>query len=160
MDVIIKKMETTEEIRGKAFVHWRCWQEVYAGIVKREYLDKMTLDGFEKKAFLWLDNILVAKEDGRVIGFVGYGDHGRELPEIGEITALYLLPEYCGKGVGIRLMEAALEQMKEYPEICLWVFKENKRAIRFYHKCGFHEDGEEKTVPSLEATGIRMILRR
>ena len=160
MDVIIKKMETEEEIRGKAFVHWRCWHEVYAGIVKQEYLDKMTLERFEEKAFQWFDNILVAKEGGRVIGFVGYGALGQERPAVGEITALYLLPEDCGKGIGLRLMEAALEQLKEYPEICLWVFKENKRAIRFYHKCGFHEDGEEKIVPDLEAAGIRMILTR
>ena len=160
MDVIIKKMETAAEIRGKAFVHWRCWHEVYAGIVNQEYLDKMTLENFEEKAFLWLDNILVAKESDRVIGFVGYGEHGRESPAIGEIFALYLLPERCGKGIGLRMMETALEHLKEYPEICLWVFKENKRAIRFYHKCGFHEDGMEKTVPGIEAAGIRMILRQ
>ena len=160
MDIIIKNMETEAEILGKAFIHWRCWHEVYAGLVNQDYLDKMTLGKFEEKAFLWLDNILVAKEGDRVIGFVGYGDHGQEQPATGEIFALYLLPEYCGKGIGLRLMEAALEHLKEYPEICLWVFKENKRAIRFYQKCGFHADGAEKFVPGIEAAGIRMILKR
>lgn len=160
MDIIIKKMETAAEIRGKAFVHWRCWHEVYTGIANQEFLDKMTLEKYEEKAFLWLDNILVAKEADRVIGFVGYGAHSQEPFAIGEIFALYLLPEFWGKGIGLRLLEAAFEQMKECPEICLWVFKENKRAIRFYRKCGFCEDGTEKTVPGIEAAGIRMILKR
>ena len=160
MDIIIKKMETDAEIRGKAYVHWRCWHEVYAGMVNQAYLDQMTLEKYEEKAFLWTDNLLVAKDAGRVIGFVGYGEQGQDHPASGEIFALYLLPEYWGAGIGLRLMEAALEQMKGSPEICLWVFKENRRAIRFYRKCGFHEDGTEHTVPGIEAAGVRMVLKR
>ena len=160
MSTVIKKMETEDEIRGKACVHWRCWQEVYAGMVDPEYLSGMTLEKFEERAFRRPDNLFVAKEDGRVIGFVGYGNHGEEDPETGEIFALYVLPEYCGKGIGLRLMETALEQLKAYPEVCLWVLKENKRAIRFYQKCGFFADGREKTPPGLGAAGIRMVLKR
>ncbi len=29
----IKRMETEEEIRGKAFVHWKSWHEAYPGLV-------------------------------------------------------------------------------------------------------------------------------
>ena len=32
-DILIKPMETEDEIRGKAFVHWKSWQESYRGIV-------------------------------------------------------------------------------------------------------------------------------
>ena len=32
-ELILKPMETEEEIRGKAFVHWKSWQESYRGIV-------------------------------------------------------------------------------------------------------------------------------
>ena len=160
MSIEIKKMETEEEIRGKAFVHWRCWHEVYAGIVDQDYLDGMTLEVCEERAFRWLDGLLVAKENGRVIGFVGYGDRGEEAPGVGEVFALYVLPEYFGKGVGRSLMEAALEQLKEYPEIRLWVLKENKRAIRFYEKCGFCPDGEEIYSPRHGAAEIRMVLKQ
>ena len=97
MGIEIKKMETEEEIRGKAFVHWRCWHEVYAGIIDQDYLDGMTLEVCEERAFRWLDNLFVAKDNGRVIGFVGYGDRGAEAPEVGEVFALYVLPEYFGK---------------------------------------------------------------
>lgn len=76
MGIILKKMETDEEIKGKAYVHWKSWHEAYVGIVSQEYLDKLTLEKCEKMAFSWSDNTIVAKENGNVIGFVCYGDRG------------------------------------------------------------------------------------
>ena len=107
--VEIKKMETDDEIRGKAYVHWKSWHEAYPGLVSDEYLEKLTLEKCEKMAYSWPDNLIVAKENGRVIGFVGYGDRGDEAPDTGEIFALYVLSEYYGKGVGLRLIKAGLE---------------------------------------------------
>ena len=160
MNIIIKKMETEDEIRGKAYVHWHAWHEAYVNLVNQDYLDKLTLEKCEEMAFKWHDNMLVAKDGDRVIGFVGYGDRGEEAPETGEIFALYVLSEFYGKGVGRQLMEAGLSQLKGYPQICLWVLKENKRAIRFYQKCGFIPDGKEFVSPNIGAAEIRMVLAK
>ncbi len=160
MSIIIKKMETDEEIRGKAYVHWRSWQEAYRGIVSQDYLDRLTLEKCEKLAFSWPENTLVAKEDDRVIGFVCYGDRGEEAPNVGEIFALYVLADYYGKGVGLCLMNAGLEQIKRFSQVCLWVLKGNGRAIRFYEKCGFQPDGAEMISPNISAAEIRMTLTR
>lgn len=160
MDMEIKSMETDEEIRGKAYVHWKAWHEAYPGLVSEAYLNKLTLEKCEEMAFRWPDNLLVAKDGERVVGFVGYGDRGEEAPDVGEIFALYVLSEYYGTGAAQRLMEAALTRLRGYPEICLWVLKENGRAIHFYEKCGFRPTGEElfsKTVAALE---LRMVLKR
>ena len=157
MPITIKPMETDEEIRGKAFVHWKCWQQTYPGLVSQDYLDKFTLEKSEGKAFQWRDNILVAKEGERVIGFVGYGHHGPEEPDMGEVYALYVLPEYHGTGVGRQLMDAALEKLAAYPHICLWAVKGNGRAVRFYEKCGFRLTGEEVFRQSISAYGVRML---
>ena len=81
MDITIKPMETDEEIKGKAFVHWKCWQVTYPGLVSQAYLDAFTLEKSEERAFQWRDNILVAKDRDRVVGFVGYGHHGPEAPK-------------------------------------------------------------------------------
>lgn len=160
MGITIKKMETAEEIRGKAFVHWQAWHEAYPGLVSQTYLDKLTLEKCEKMAFSWTDQIIVAKDGDRVIGFVGYGDRGAEAPGIGEIFALYVLSGYYGTGAAQKLMAAGLAQLKAYPQVCLWVLKENARAIRFYQKCGFRADGEEMVSPNIAAAEIRMILER
>ncbi len=156
----IKRMETDDEVRGKAYVHWRSWHETYPGLVSEAYLAGLTLESMEEKAFRWLDNILVAREGERVVGFVGFGAAGDALPETGEIFALYVLPECCGQGVGTALMDAALETLKDYPRVCLWVVKGNERAIRFYEKCGYRLDGAEKYVETIGAAGIRMVRER
>ncbi len=160
MEIPIKSMETEEEIRGKAYVHWRCWHEAYAGLVSEAYLEKLTLSKCEQIAFQWRDNILIAKDGERVIGFLGYGDRGEEAQNTGEIFALYVLPEYWGKGVSKKLVEAGLERLKTYPTIALWVLKENPRAIRFYEKCGFTATGEALYSKAIDATEIRMVLNR
>ena len=130
MPITIKPMETDEEIKGKAFVHWKCWQETYPGLVSQAYLDKFTLEKSEERAVQWRDNILVAKEGDRVIGFVGYGNHGPEEPD---------------------------EKLAAYPNICLWAVKGNGRAVRFYEKYGFRLTGEEVYRQSISAYGIRML---
>ena len=160
MSIIIKPMETDAEVRGKAFVHWKCWQVTYPGLVSQEYLDKLTPAKCEEMAFRWRDNILVAKDQDRVVGFVGYGHHGPEDPEIGEVFALYVLPEYQGRGVGRQLMDAAMAALSAYPRIVLWAVKGNGRAIRFYEKNGFCLSGVEKYTASVSAYGVQMVKER
>jgi len=158
MCIVIKKMETEEEIRGKAVVAWRSWHEAYPGLVRQEYLDSLTLEKCEKAAFRMTEGFLVAKDNDRVVGFIACAGREDASPKYGEIVCLYVLSEYYGKGVGRRLMEAGWELMKEYPKICLWVLKENKRAFRFYQKCGFYPDGEEIFSAKHGAVEIRMTL--
>lgn len=161
MRIEIKKMETDAETKGKAYVHWASWHEAYAGLISQEYLDKLTLEKCEEIAYRWLDNILVAKDGERVIGFVGAGSYrDRTVPNTGEIFALYVLSEYYGSGVGKMLTDAAIRTFSDYPKVLLWVLKDNKRAIRFYEKYGFRADGEEAFLSALNASEIRMILTR
>ena len=159
MDIEIKSMETDEEIRGKAYVHWKAWHEAYPGLVSEGYLDKLTLEKCEELARRGHGGgLLVAKDGGRVVGFVGCGDRGDEAPGVGEIFALYVLREYYGTGVGAQLLAAGLARLQDYPEVCLWVLKENGRAIRFYKKFGFRPSGEELASSADGAAEIRMVL--
>ena len=158
MNIIIKAMETEAEIRGKAYVHWKAWQEAYPGLVSPAYLEKLGLEKCEEIAFRRPENTLVAKDGEQVLGFVCYG--GGDDPDTGEIFALYVLAAYYGTGLGTRLMDAGLERLRDCPEVRLWVLQGNARAIRFYEKCGFRPDGAEKELPALSAREIRMRLRR
>ena len=160
MEIVIKQMETDAEFRGKAHVHWASWHAAYTGLIDQAYLDRLTPQKCEEIAYRWPDNILIAKDGERVLGFVGYGDGGKDAPDTGEIFALYILPEYWGTGVGQRLFDAGTEPLKAYPKLALWVLKGNARAIRFYEKNGFLKTGEEKALPALNASEIRMALNR
>lgn len=162
MDILIKPMESDAEIEGKAYVHWKAWQEAYQGLIDPAYLERLTLDKCVKAAFQWTENILVAKENDRVIGFVGYGAcREKDLPEAGEVFALYILSEYYGKKAGYALMQAALGRLSEYRRVAVWVLQGNERAARFYEKCGFRFDGARQPVMlGRENTMLRMVLAR
>lgn len=162
MNITIKPMETSAEIEGKGYVHWKAWQEAYTGLVSQDFLDGRTLEESVRKAFDRPDNTLVARDGEKVIGFVTYGPYRWEdLPETGEVMAIYVLKEYYGRGVGRALMEKALEALSGYGRVALWVLKGNGRAIRFYEKCGFRPDGTEDTLTlGRPVTELRMILDR
>lgn len=146
-DIRIVPMESVADMDGKGYVHWKSWQESYAGIVSADYLANMSLEKCIEIARRWPEGILVAKDGERVIGFVAYGTEAMEdIRPCGMIFGLYLLQEYHGRGIGKRLMEAAMSKMDDCEAVALWVFRENEKAIRFYERCGFLADGEEKTA--------------
>ena len=157
MEIEIRKMETDAEFCGKAHVHWATWHAAYTGLIDQAYLNKFTPEKCEEIAYRWPDNILIAKDGERVVGFAGYGEAD---PDTGELFALYVLKEYWGTGVAQLLMQATLERLAAYPKIALWMVKGNARAQRFYEKCGFRLTGEEKLTSSVGAYGIRMMLKR
>ena len=158
MSILIKPMETEDEIRGKAWVHWKSWQESYAGIVDAGYLAGLTLEGFEEKAFRWRDNIFVAKDGERVVGFVGYGE-ARGEEGAGEVYALYVLEEYQHRGIGYALMRRALDELAGCRVVYLWAFAENKKALSFYERVGFRMDGTEKEIVlGTPARGVRLTM--
>jgi uncharacterized spore protein YtfJ/GNAT superfamily N-acetyltransferase len=76
--------------------------------------------------------VVVAEESGRVVGFVAVDG--------GELSALYVLPELWGRGVGHRLLEAA------GPVRVLWVLEANERGRSFYERHGWRPDGAVQTV--------------
>jgi len=161
-EYIIKKMESEDEINGKGFVHYKSWHETYTGLIDVGYLEGHTLEKCTEIAHKWPDNIIVAKEGEKVIGFVGYGAYRDDtLPAHGEVFAIYVLAEYHGRRIGYELMNAALEQLSAYQKIAVWVLKGNDNAIRFYERYGFRFDGTEAEImlgtPSKE---LRMIYER
>ena len=160
MNIIIKRMETDEEIKGKAFVHFQSWQEAYSGIVKQAYLDERTIEKCEEMAVNTMDNTIIAKDGERVVGFAQYGKYNYgDLENAGEIIALYVLADYYGKGIGYRLMQEAMQYLSDYPYIVLFVIKDNQRAIDFYTRYGFRFDGQEG-ITQIGATVARMVLKR
>ena len=158
MPITIKPMETDAEILGRARVHYQAWQEAYTGLIRQSYLDRRTPEESEKRAFAHPENTFVALDGERVVGFVVYGADREGASDTGEIYALYVLREYYGTGAGRLLMEEALRRLNGYSAAALWVLRDNRRAIRFYEKCGFAPDGTEQTIDlGAPLTEIRMI---
>ena len=146
MKIIIKTMETPEEIEGKSLVHWQTWREAYDDLLPANYQETMTLEKCRFFSQIYPENTLIAMDGMKVVGFISYGNYRDETLQAGEIIALYVLKDYYGKGIAQKLMKEALSTLEQFSEIYLWVVKDNKRAIAFYQKMGFTFDGQEKIL--------------
>ena len=159
-ELILKPMETEEEIRGKAFVHWKSWQESYAGLVDADYLSRLTLEGCVERAFRWSADTWVAKLDGQVVGFACCGPD-RENPGSGEVYAIYVLEAFQKQKIGWRLMRLCLEELRGCGRVFVWVLEGNDKAIRFYEQVGFRRDGAEKTlILGTPVKCVRMVMTK
>ncbi len=163
--MMIKPLETADEIDGKALVHYRAWKEAYAGLLDPAFLAGRTPELSRERALRAFQNkvsTLIAKDGPEVVGFADYGRYRwDDLSEAGEIYALYLLKAYYGKGIGRALMDRALAALGDCRQVAVWVLEGNERAIRFYTRCGFAFDGKKlETVLGARTTELRMILRR
>lgn len=136
-----------DDIDGKAYVHWKSWQETYAGIISQSYLDQLTLEKCQNNARRWSDNIIVAEVNGSVVGFAGFGSsNDTDVATCGEVYAIYVLREYQHHKIGYALMNACLEKLSSNTKIVVWVLQKNEQAILFYRRYGFVLDGQTKEL--------------
>lgn len=85
-----------------------------------------------------------AKVDEKIVGYILYGWENEALKlyhRRGTIFDLYVIKEYRGRGIGKKLLNTAIEDLKHHgiEIIQLTVINSNKRAIELYKKFGFEE---------------------
>ncbi|MDB5869133.1 MAG: GCN5-related N-acetyltransferase [Polaromonas sp.] len=142
------------DAKAIAEIHVATWHAAYKDLMPEDHLNKMTV---EKRQAYWREAIeysepqlLVATDGEQVVGFVGY-DRSRDAKTrstVGEIWAMYVLPEHWSKGVGLALWDGARDGLKEEgcTQVTLWVLLGNERALQFYE----HAAGFKREMPSLK----------
>ncbi len=137
------------DVQALGSVHSAAWRETYRGMIGDEYLDWLTPEVsrkiFERRQRA---DLFVLEEDGVIGGFAVTG-HAREedLPaDTGELSGLYLLKAFQGKGYGRMLFERAEERLASLScrRMILWVLSGNEKAAGFYERMGMRFDGREK----------------
>jgi GNAT superfamily N-acetyltransferase len=97
----------------------------------------------------------VVAERGGVVGFSHLG-LARDTPgdNVGELYAIYVLPDTWGGGVGQALMAETLARLRgeDFAEAILWVLEDNPRTRRFYELAGWRADGGAKEEEWLGTT--------
>jgi ribosomal protein S18 acetylase RimI-like enzyme len=70
-------------------------------------------------------------------------------PSVGEIHAIHVASEERGRGVGWRLLDAAIETLRRYGvrRAILWVVEDNVTARGFYERQGWRWDGTRLERP-------------
>jgi GNAT superfamily N-acetyltransferase len=142
---------TADDAAGIAAVHVASWQAAYRGLLPHGYLDTLSVaDRRQRWTRILADpdpriDTLVAIRAGRVAGFAGVGPRRREKPGYGdgELYAIYLQPDCWGHGIGFHLHRAALDRLCElgFTTATVWVLGGNQRAVRFYRRNGWRDNG-------------------
>ena len=132
------------------------WNETYRGIVPEYFLDELKQNEKERtnKAIEEFDennnNQLVLEVDDEVVGFVNYGKTlNLEYSNCGEIFALYIISKYKGIGLGRKLVEAAIKELKllGYNKMIIACLKGNPSNEFYKHIGGVYvKDGIYKRL--------------
>ncbi|PZG07280.1 GNAT family N-acetyltransferase [Micromonospora craterilacus] len=157
---MIIRSATVRDAEALAVVHVRTWQVAYRGKAPQEYLDQLDPADRRHGWRQWIQQdrapagtlVLEHERDG-VVGFINVSpsrDTDTDPRLVGEVQALYLLPELWGQGAGRLLMDAGMRRLAKagFREIVLWVLETNGRARRFYEAGGWRADGSMKTDDS------------
>jgi GNAT superfamily N-acetyltransferase len=136
-----------------AQVHVRSWQVAYRTLLPDDYLDQLRPeDRAQRYDFAAVDprkpKTIVAIEEGAICGFATTApSRDADLPDYGELYALYVDPEMWGRGMGVALISAARAELLRggFRNAVLWVLAGNVRAERFYQMDGWAADGSRRT---------------
>jgi ribosomal protein S18 acetylase RimI-like enzyme len=150
---MLLRLAEPEDAMAVARVHVRSWKAAYRTLLPDDYLDQLRPeDRARKYDFSNTDPLrpqtIVAVEEGLIQGFATTAPSREpELPEHGELCALYVDPEYWRRGIGLSLVVAACASLVErgFREAFLWVLEGNVRAERFYQANGWACDGQRRT---------------
>ena len=132
-----------------ARVHVRSWQAGYSGLLPDAYLDGLRPEERAARYSFASENVrdpvtIVAVDGGVICGFATTSPaRDLDVPDDGELCALYVDPEWWGRGVGRALIGAARARLFEtgFRSAVLWLLAGNARADRFYRMDGWAPDG-------------------
>lgn len=93
-------------------------------------------------------------DDGIIKGVIK--GHAQD-EKIVEITDFYVEPFFVGQGIGTRLLEHLIWQMRKegFQKIILWVIKDNEKARKFYERNGFINSGETRIIEGTDKIDCR-----
>ncbi len=136
-----------------ARVHVRSWQVAYCTLLPSQYLDQLRPEERASKYdFATPDpskpQTIVASDRGLVYGFATTApSQDADMAGQGELCALYVDPEYWGRGIGTALTTAARARLIEFGfrSAMLWVLMGNARAEQFYAGDRWFPDGQRRT---------------
>ena len=135
---------------GIAAAHVASWEETYDGLMPQSIVSALSVADRELRWKGILSSattssgpiVFVAVANSGIVGFASGGIQRDEALAArgysGEITAIYLLQDFQGRGTGHALMCAVAGALagRGYEGATLWVLRGNWPARRFYEKLG------------------------
>jgi ribosomal protein S18 acetylase RimI-like enzyme len=147
-----------DDLEEMGHVHIQVWREAYAGLMPADYLAALdpTVGPARWRARIEQESEVgwwIARDEEGVVGMVTSGPPRDDDPPAPlELYAINLLRRAHGTGLADELMAHAVGDRSAY----LWVLEGNDRAIAFYRRHGFADEGGRKPEPGTGVVEIRM----
>ncbi len=132
------------------YLYYESWAASMKGVLPDRYLEPYTPEALAEAMRRLIGttyaDYFIAYIDGEPSGF-GAGDYYQN-PDAGEITHLFLLPQYWGMGYGAMMLDHTMDKLRErgMTRAGLWVNTTAQRAVRLYERRGFLLTGESEEL--------------
>lgn len=155
MNEILIRPLTAEDVRDAAEIRINGWKRAYKGIVDDKYLDTLNIDEQNKKfeKCIGNENFIVAIQNEEVVGFCRFVYDNSFSSNIDyvdcELTAIYVHPDFKGKGIGTKLFKYVLDRFNNQNKstMILWCLADNINSINFYkHMGGEIQEVKQTTI--------------
>lgn len=134
------RIATIQDAQDIGKVHVDSWRTTYKNIISDSFLNSLS---YEQREKLWERNILqegnyvlvAENEIGEIVGFAVASTRETNVElNSSDLTSIYLLEEYQGKGIGKLLLRELFMYFKQkgYHSIFVEVLAENK--TRFFYE--------------------------
>lgn len=135
--ILIRKMKKSD-MKQVQDIATKAWHATYEGIIPREIQNRFLKSAYSDtrmKDRLKQPYFFVSEVGGKVVGFAQFTEPDQK--GITDLVAIYLYPEYQGKGIGTAFLEEGIKRLENVKEIHLNVEKDNHLGRRFYEAKGF-----------------------
>ncbi|MFC6765022.1 GNAT family N-acetyltransferase [Natrinema soli] len=125
------------------------WHKAYDDILGEETVDNVIDEWYEidgLRTSIEETIFYVGERDGELVGFANAGQNPVYEEGTFELFRIYVLPEYWNRGIGSRLLESVIADVKseEGNELRLSVLMENEAGVGFYELHDFERVETEK----------------
>jgi ribosomal protein S18 acetylase RimI-like enzyme len=149
---------TPDDLDEMGRVHVQVWREAYAGLLPDDYLAGLDPTfgptrwrerfGSSSEVSWW-----IARDEEGIVGMTTSGPpRDEDAPAPLELYAINVLRRGHGTGLADELMAHVIGDRPAY----LWVLDGNARALAFYRRHGFADDGGRKPDLDTGVVEIRM----
>lgn len=138
-----------KDMMGVQQVFYKTWLATYpnkeAGITKEDieykfegrFTDEVLAKRWDRMQNTPDRHILLAKDGDTVAGVIVITNHSNK----NQLQAIYILPEYQGRGIGKMLWQSAQQFIDTTKPTTVECATYNTKAIAFYEKLGFKDTG-------------------
>ncbi|MFT8930471.1 MAG: GNAT family N-acetyltransferase [Sporolactobacillus sp.] len=137
MDFTIRKMQN-KDIQQVQQIAKISWNATYKGIIPFNIQESFLNYAYNNKMMkkrIEQSFLFVSEVNRNIVGFANFSPVKKD-GEV-ELEAIYLCPQFQGKGIGTALLKEGIRDLKGVKKVFVNVEKENKIGTNFYTSKGF-----------------------